>query len=71
MNEVVNNLPWIAWGGLLGWLLAKAHRGWVVNVLQRRIQLLQTGVSRPKGPADGAFRASGGGETAGRAGRRP
>ena len=49
MEEVVNNLPWIAWGGLLGWLLAKAHRGWVVNVLQRRIQLLQTGDSRPKG----------------------
>jgi hypothetical protein len=38
MSHVVHNLPWIAWGGLLGWLLAKAHRGWVVNLLRRRME---------------------------------
>jgi hypothetical protein len=38
MSHVVNNLPWIAWGGLVGWLLAKAHRGWVVNLLRRRME---------------------------------
>jgi hypothetical protein len=40
MRHVVQNLPWIAWGGLLGWLLAKAHRGWVVNLLRRRMESL-------------------------------
>ena len=38
MSHVVRNLPMVAWGGLIGWLLAKAHRGWVVNLQRRRIQ---------------------------------
>jgi len=40
MSHVVRNLPFVAWGGLIGWLLAKAHRGWVVNLQRRRIQRL-------------------------------
>lgn len=40
MSHVVHNLPFVAWGGLIGWLLAKAHRGWVVNLQRRRIQSL-------------------------------
>jgi hypothetical protein len=40
MSHVVHNLPFVAWGGLIGWLLAKAHRGWVVNLQRRRIQRL-------------------------------
>jgi hypothetical protein len=40
MSHVVHNLPFIAWGGLIGWLLAKAHRGWVVNLQRRHIQRL-------------------------------
>jgi hypothetical protein len=40
MSHVVHNLPFVAWGGLVGWLLAKAHRGWVVNLQRRRIQRL-------------------------------
>jgi hypothetical protein len=40
MSHVVHNLPFVAWGGLLGWLLAKAHRGWVVSLQRRRIQSL-------------------------------
>jgi hypothetical protein len=40
MSHVVHNLPFVAWGGLIGWLLAKAHRGWVVNLQHHRIQSL-------------------------------
>jgi hypothetical protein len=40
MSHVVHNLPFVAWGGLIGWLLAKAHRGWVVNLQRRRIHSL-------------------------------
>jgi hypothetical protein len=40
MSHVARNLPWAAWGGLIGWLLAKAHRGWVVNLQRRSIQRL-------------------------------
>jgi hypothetical protein len=40
MSHVVHNLPLVAWGGLIGWLLAKAHRGWVVNLQRRRIHRL-------------------------------
>ena len=40
MSQVVHNLPFVAWGGLIGWLLAKAHRGWVVNLQRHRIQRL-------------------------------
>jgi hypothetical protein len=46
MSHVVHNLPWIAWGGLLGWLFAKAHRGWVVNLLRRRVEGLLVENSR-------------------------
>ena len=40
MSHVVHNLPFVAWGGLIGWLLAKAHRGWVVNLQRHRVQSL-------------------------------
>jgi hypothetical protein len=40
MSHVVRNLPLVAWGGLIGWLLAKAHHGWVVNLQRRRVQSL-------------------------------
>jgi hypothetical protein len=40
MSHVVRNVPFVAWGGLIGWLLAKAHRGWVVDVQRQRIQRL-------------------------------
>jgi hypothetical protein len=52
MSHVVRNLPWVAWGGLIGWLLAKAHRGWVVNLQRRRIQrlLAESAASRPGWP---------------------
>ena len=40
MSHVVRNVPFVAWGGLIGWLLAKVHRGWVVNLQRQRIQRL-------------------------------
>lgn len=46
MSHVVRNLPWVAWGGLIGWLLAKTHRGWVVNLQRRSIQRLLAENSR-------------------------
>jgi hypothetical protein len=52
MSHVVHNLPFVAWGGLIGWLLAKAHRGWVVNLQRRRIQSLLA-PERPAAAAPG------------------
>jgi hypothetical protein len=40
MSYVVHDVPFLAWGGLIGWLLAKAHRGVVVNLQRRSIQRL-------------------------------